>query len=100
MVLDDVAGPGWSGALRVERGRTVVEELCAGTVRPAGPACSATTRFQAGSISKLVVEAVVLALAERDELALHLPDAAVDLVILSNDDAPGVDPGLARLTSC
>ncbi len=74
MALDDADRAGWSGTARVVRGPDVLEERSAGrVVTPDGPACSPSTRFQAGSISKLLVSAVVLALVERGELDLHQP---------------------------
>ena len=65
---------GWSGTARLVRGSHVVEEVSAGLAAgPDGPACSASLRYQAGSISKLVVSVVVLSLTERDELRLDQP---------------------------
>jgi CubicO group peptidase (beta-lactamase class C family) len=64
----------WSGTARVVRGEALVDEQSAGTVAgPGSPLCSPQTRFQAGSISKLVLSVVVLALAERQELDVQAP---------------------------
>lgn len=74
MGLDDADRPGWSGTARVVRGREVLEERSTGPVdRPDGPQCTPGTRFQAGSISKLVLAAAVLALVERGGLSLDRP---------------------------
>jgi len=71
---DSDTSPGWSGTARVVRGSDVVEEVSAGfAAGPDGPSCSASLRYQAGSISKLVVSVVVLSLTERDELSLDQP---------------------------
>lgn len=64
----------WSGTAQVRRGNDLVEEVSAGfAAGPDGAPCSPGLRYQAGSISKLVVSAVVLSLAERGELSLHEP---------------------------
>lgn len=64
----------WSGTAQVRRGNDLVEEVSAGfAAGPDGAPCSPGLRYQASSISKLVVSAVVLSLAERGELSLHEP---------------------------
>lgn len=64
----------WSGVARVARADEVVEEVSAGSAAlPDGPPCSADLRFQAGSISKLLLAAVVLRLHELHQLALDEP---------------------------
>jgi CubicO group peptidase (beta-lactamase class C family) len=64
----------WSGTARVVRGDAVVEEVSAGfAAGPDGELCSPGLRYQAGSISKLVVSIVVLGLTERAELSLDQP---------------------------
>ena len=66
--------PAWSGTARVVRGATVLEEVSAGpggTTR--GPAPAASLRYQAGSVSKLVVAAAVLRLAEQGVVDLDEP---------------------------
>lgn len=66
--------PRWSGTARVVRGDDVLEETSAGwAAGPDGPPCSAGLRYQAGSISKLVVSVVVLGLVEQGELRLDQP---------------------------
>ncbi len=77
----DVADPpgssgwsGWSGTARVVRGREVLEERCVGPAAgPDGPPCGPATRYQAGSIGKLVLAAAVLRLVEQGELELGRP---------------------------
>ena len=74
----DAADPsgwsGWSGTARVVRGPEVLEERCVGpAVGPDGPPCGPETRYQAGSISKLVLSVAVLRLVEQGELALGRP---------------------------
>lgn len=65
---------GWSGVARVVRGGEVVEEVSAGfAAEPDGPRCSPDLRFQASSISKLVMSAVVLSLSESGRLTLDEP---------------------------
>ena len=64
----------WSGTALVVSDDQVVDQRSAGVV--AGPdsvPCSPQTRFQAGSVSKLVLSCVVLQLVERHELDLHEP---------------------------
>lgn len=74
MALDDADPPAWSGTARVVHGPEVLEERCAGPVDgPDGPRCAPGTRYQGGSIGKLVLAVAVLALAERDELSLDRP---------------------------
>lgn len=64
----------WSGTARVVRCGTVIEETSAGFAAQAGgPPCSPRLRFQAGSISKLVVSVVVLRLVELGTLSLDAP---------------------------
>jgi len=71
---DAEAPPSWSGTARAVRGRDVVDEVSAGfAAGPASEPCSADLRFQAGSISKLVLSAVVLALTEKHGLDLGQP---------------------------
>lgn len=66
----------WSGTAKVVRGGTVLEERSAGFAALAGgPPCSARLRYQAGSISKLVVSVVVLRLVELGTLSLDTPIA-------------------------
>jgi CubicO group peptidase (beta-lactamase class C family) len=67
--------PLWSGTARVVRGPTVLEEVSAGPGASSGPASAPGPRYQAGSISKLVVAAVVLALVEQRVLDLDEPVA-------------------------
>jgi CubicO group peptidase (beta-lactamase class C family) len=58
----------------VVRGSRVVEEVSAGFAgSPEGAACTPDLRYQAGSISKLILSVVVLALTERHELNLDDP---------------------------
>ncbi|HET9127833.1 MAG TPA: serine hydrolase domain-containing protein [Propionibacteriaceae bacterium] len=64
----------WSGTVRAARGSEVVEELSLGVLGgPGTPPCSPTSRFQAGSISKLVQSVVALHLADRHRLRLDEP---------------------------
>lgn len=64
----------WSGTVRVSQGTTLLEEVSAGfAADPDGPSCSPRLRYQAGSISKLVVSIVVLSLVEQGELDLDDP---------------------------
>jgi CubicO group peptidase (beta-lactamase class C family) len=64
----------WSGTAQVWRGTDLVEEVSAGfAAGPDGAPCSPGLRYQAGSISKLVVSVVVLSLAERGELNVNEP---------------------------
>ena len=64
----------WTGTARVVRGDEVVEELSLGALGgPGTPPCSPTTRFQAGSISKLVLSIVALRLADKHRLRLDEP---------------------------
>lgn len=73
-VRDVSIGKLWSGTARVACGIDVIDERSAGFAAGSGsPACSPATRFQAGSISKLVLSTVVLQLADRHELHLHEP---------------------------
>jgi CubicO group peptidase (beta-lactamase class C family) len=70
----DDAGPAWSGTALVVRGSDVVEGRSAGmTGDPDGQLCGARSRFQACSISKLVLSTVVLSLVESGALDLQLP---------------------------
>ena len=66
--------PAWSGTVRLVRRAELLAErsvgFCAG---PGSEPCTPQTRFQAGSISKLVLAVVVLALTERGELQLNRP---------------------------
>jgi len=64
----------WSGTARVVRGGRLIDERSAGfAADPGSRPCSPRMRFQAGSISKLVLSIVVLELAERQELHLQEP---------------------------
>lgn len=64
----------WSGTARVVRGNAVIEEASSGfAAGPDGEPCSPGLRYQAGSISKLVISIVVLSLTERGELSLDEP---------------------------
>jgi CubicO group peptidase (beta-lactamase class C family) len=64
----------WSGTAKVVRGTTVLEQTSAGfAAQDGGPPCSDRLRFQAGSISKLVVSVVVLRLVELGTLSLDAP---------------------------
>ena len=64
----------WTGTARVVRGDEVVEELSLGALGgPGTPPCSPTTRFQAGSISKLVLSIVALRLVDQHRLRLDEP---------------------------
>lgn len=66
--------PAWTGTARVVRGGSVVEEVSAGSGDGHdGSAGAAGLRYQAGSISKLVVAAVVLRLVEQRVLDLDEP---------------------------
>lgn len=66
--------PGWSGVVRAVHGGEVVEEVSAGfAAEPDGPPCSPDLRFQASSISKLVMSSVVLSLSESGRLTLDEP---------------------------
>lgn len=66
--------PTWSGTALVVRGTDVLERTSLGpAAAPDGPACSPATRFQAGSVSKLVVAVVVLRLVEQGLLRLDEP---------------------------
>jgi CubicO group peptidase (beta-lactamase class C family) len=77
------ANHAWSGTARVVRDGDVVDERSSGFVAGPGSArCHPRTRFQAGSISKLVLSVVVLELAQRNDLHLRTP--VVDWL----DDAP------------
>ena len=68
--------PTWSGTALVVRAGTVVEELSSGPAgEPGGAPCSPGLRFEAGSISKLVLSTAVLALSERGLLGLDEPVA-------------------------
>lgn len=75
MPLDEpLTSSSWSGTALVRRGDEVVEEASAGfAAGPDGRRCSPALRYQAGSISKLVVSIVVLKLVERGELSLDEP---------------------------
>lgn len=65
---------GWSGVARAAVGGEVVEEVSAGfAAGPDGPPCSPDLRFQAGSISKLVLSSVALKLSESSQLTLDDP---------------------------
>ena len=67
-------GPLWSGTALVVRGSHAVEERSVGlTNRPGSQPCSPRSRFQACSISKLVLSTVVLSLVEAGALDLQLP---------------------------
>jgi CubicO group peptidase (beta-lactamase class C family) len=73
-VGEDDAWPAWSGTALVVRGSDVVEERSVGlTGGPGSQACSPRSRFQACSISKLVLSTVVLSLVESGALDLQLP---------------------------
>ena len=66
--------PAWSGTARVVRGSEVVEERSVGlNGGPDSQPCTPRSRFQACSISKLVVSAVVLSLVESGALDLQRP---------------------------
>lgn len=74
MSTDDERPGSWAGSALVARGGVVVQELSVGsTAGPGSEPCSASTRSQAGSISKQVMSVVVLALAERGALRLDRP---------------------------
>lgn len=74
MVEVSEAHHAWSGAARVVCDGDLVEERSSGFVAGPGSArCQQRTRFQAGSISKLVLSVVVLELAQRNELHLRTP---------------------------
>lgn len=67
-------GPAWSGTALVVRGSEVLEERALGRTAGAdSPPCRPRSVFQACSISKLVVSAVVLALVEAGDLDLERP---------------------------
>ena len=67
-------GPAWSGTARlVQRGELLDEKTVGLCQWPGGEPCTPQTRFQAGSISKLVLAVIVLALTERGELQLDRP---------------------------
>lgn len=67
-------GPGWSGTALLVRGSDLVEEGSAGlTGGPESSPCSSRSRFQACSISKLVLSVVALRLAEAGAVDLQLP---------------------------
>ena len=73
-VGEDEAWPAWSGTALVVRGSVVVEERSVAlTGGPGSQPCSPQSRFQACSISKLVLSTVVLSLVELGALDLHLP---------------------------
>lgn len=56
------------------RGRDLIDERSVGfAAGPDGPLCSPAMRFQAGSISKLVLATAVLALVEHQQLRLQEP---------------------------
>lgn len=75
-VHEDDGWPVWSGTALVVRGSDVVEERSVGlTGGPGSRPCGPRTRFQACSISKLVLSTVVLSLVESDALDLSLPIA-------------------------
>lgn len=62
----------WSGTARVVRGGELIAQRSAGFVAgPNSQPCFPGLRFQAGSISKLVLSIVVTELAERHELRLQ-----------------------------
>ena len=64
----------WSGTALVVRGSDVIEERSVGlTGGPGSRPCGSDSRFQAGSISKLVLSTVVLSLARSGALDLHRP---------------------------
>ena len=64
----------WSGTARVVCDGDVVDERSSGFVAGPGSArCQPRTRFQGGSVSKLVLSIVVLELAQRNELHLRTP---------------------------
>ena len=66
--------PGWSGTFLAVRGSEVVEERSVGpSAGPDSPPCTPRSRFQACSISKLVVSTVVLSLVESGTLHLQQP---------------------------
>jgi CubicO group peptidase (beta-lactamase class C family) len=79
---------GWSGAVRRERGSTVVEAV-AGRVGAGEAPVTADTRIQAGSVSKTVLAITALQLVERDVLSLTAPVGGV---------LPGLRDDLARST--
>ena len=69
--------PAWSGTARVVQGSAVVEERSVGLMNgPGSQSCSPRSRFQACSISKLIVSTVVLALTESGALDLERPIGA------------------------
>jgi CubicO group peptidase (beta-lactamase class C family) len=73
-VVEGDAGPAWSGTALATRGADVVEERSAGlTGGPGSQPCSPRSRFQACSISKLVISTVILALVESSTLDLQRP---------------------------
>ena len=64
----------WSGTASVVQRGELVDEVSVGFADGAGSEpCTASIRFQAGSISKHVLAVVVLALAQRNELQLDHP---------------------------
>lgn len=73
MVHEDTR-PGWSGTALVVHGPDVVEERSVGLAAgPGSRPCGPGSRFQACSISKLVLSTVVLSLAASDALELQRP---------------------------
>ncbi|RUR01246.1 serine hydrolase domain-containing protein [Labedella endophytica] len=74
MTIADTPPESWSGSALVMRGGEVIEEVSVGTTAgPGSPACSARSRFQAGSISKQVMSVVTLSLVHRGILELDGP---------------------------
>ena len=73
MVHEDTCAA-WSGTALVVRGSDVIEERSVGlTSGPYSQPCGSQSRFQACSISKLVLSTVALSLARSGALDLHLP---------------------------
>src|SRR5918998_1033941 len=66
------SAPVWSGTAKAVRHGVVIDEQSSGQVAgPESAPCRPGTRFQAGSISKVVLSVVVLELAVRGELNLQ-----------------------------
>ena len=81
--------PGWSGTALAVRGSDVVDERSVGlTAGPGSQPCTPRSRFQACSISKLVVSTVVMSLVESDTLHLQQP------ITTWLDDLPSTWPAI------
>lgn len=73
-VSEQDARPAWSGTALVTHGSDVIEERSVGlTGGPGSRPCGSQSRFQACSISKLVVSTVALSLAGSGALDLYRP---------------------------